>query len=149
MEQWYREQVKSAAPALVAKRERLMGAKVQRIFAQRMKTKWGSCHQSAGTIRLDTDLAKKLRECLEYILVHEMADLLEPTHNERFMVLMDRFMPRWLSYRETLNRLPCEARELGLLSSEWESNRRTEDYLLFCFGFMAKNIRSNNRDTMA
>lgn len=106
MEQWYREQVKSAAPALVAKWERLMGVKVQRVFVQRMKTKWGSCNHRAGTIRLNTDLAKKPRACLEYIIVHELAHLLEPTHNERFLALMDRFMPRWQSHRETLNRLP-------------------------------------------
>jgi predicted metal-dependent hydrolase len=106
MEQWYREKVRGAAPALVAKWERLMGVKVRRIFVQRMKTKWGSCNHRAGTIRLNTDLAKKPKECLEYIVVHEMAHLLEPTHNERFMALMERFMPRWQSYRETLNRLP-------------------------------------------
>jgi predicted metal-dependent hydrolase len=106
MEQWYRENVKSAAPALVAKWERLMGIKVRRVFVQRMKTKWGSCNHCAGTIRLNTDLAKKPKECLEYIIVHEMVHLLEPTHNDRFMVLMERFMPRWQSHRETLNRLP-------------------------------------------
>jgi predicted metal-dependent hydrolase len=54
-----------------------------------MKTKWGSCNQRAGSIRLNTDLARKPRECLEYILVHEMVHLLEPTHSERFIRLMD------------------------------------------------------------
>jgi predicted metal-dependent hydrolase len=52
------------------------------------------------------DLARKPRECLEYIVVHEMAHLLEPTHNERFVALMDRFMPKWQSTRDILNRLP-------------------------------------------
>jgi predicted metal-dependent hydrolase len=106
MEQWYREQVKSAAPALVAKWERLMGVKVRRIFVQRMKTKWGSCNPRAGTVRLNTDLARKPKACLEYIIVHELAHLLEPTHNERFLALMDQFMPKWQSNREALNRLP-------------------------------------------
>jgi predicted metal-dependent hydrolase len=106
MEQWYREHVKRAVPAMVAKWERLMGVKVRRVFVQRMKTKWGSCNHRAGTIRLNTDLAKKPRACLEYVIVHEMAHLVEPTHNERFQLLMDRFLPRWQSRRETLNRLP-------------------------------------------
>ncbi len=35
-----------------------------------------------------------------------MAHLLEPTHNARFVALMDRFMPKWEFYREQLNRLP-------------------------------------------
>ena len=61
-----------------------MGVKVERFFVQRMKTKWGSCSPAPRSIRLNTDLAKKPRECLEYIVVHEMAHLLEPTHNRRF-----------------------------------------------------------------
>ena len=68
-------------PPLIAKWERLMGVKVERLFVQRMKTKWGSCNPGARTIRLNTDLAKKPRECLEYIVVHELVHLLEPTHN--------------------------------------------------------------------
>jgi hypothetical protein len=106
MEHWYREKVKSAVPALVEKWERLMGVKVRRVFVQRMKTKWGSCNHRAGTIRLNTDLAKKPKACLEYIVVHEMIHLLEPTHNEHFMALIKHFMPKWQSQRETLNRLP-------------------------------------------
>ena len=49
---------------------------------------------------------KKLKQCLEYIVVHEMVHLLEPTHNRRFVNLMDKFMPLWESYRDELNRLP-------------------------------------------
>ena len=79
-----------------------MGVKVRRFFVQRMKTKWGSCNHHAGLIRLNTDLARKPRECLEYIVVHEMVHLLEPTHRERFVELMDRFMPKWQSHRDVL-----------------------------------------------
>src|SRR5687767_9384460 len=71
-----------------------------------MKTKWGSCNASAGTIRLNSELAKKPRECLEYLVVHEMVHLLERTHNRRFMSLMEHFMPRWQSHRDLLNPLP-------------------------------------------
>lgn len=106
VEAWYREQLKQAVPLLIAKWEPLMGVNVERFFVQRMKTKWGSCNPRARTIRLNTELAKKPRECLEYVVVHEMAHLLEPTHNARFVALMDRFMPRWQHYRDSLNRLP-------------------------------------------
>ena len=106
LDEWYREQLKNAVPALIAKWEPLMGAKVRRFFVQRMKTKWGSCNPSAGSIRFNTDLAKKPRECLEYIVVHEMLHLLEPTHNARFIAMMDRYMPKWQHCRAALNRLP-------------------------------------------
>ena len=64
-------------------------------------------------IRLNTELAKKPPKCLEYIVVHEMAHLLEPSHNSRFTAFMDRFMPQWRQYREMLNKLP-------LVSQEWD-----------------------------
>jgi len=106
LDEWYRRLLKEKIPALIARWELLLGVKVSRFFVQHMKTKWGSCNHRASTIRLNTELAKKPRECLEYLVVHEMAHLLEATHNARFVALMDRFMPSWRFYRQTLNRLP-------------------------------------------
>jgi predicted metal-dependent hydrolase len=106
VEEWYRGQLKKALRPLIAKWESVMGVKVRRFFVQRMKTKWGSCNPIAGSIRLNTDLAKKPRECLEYIVVHELIHLREPTHSARFVALMDQYMPKWQYYRGQLNRLP-------------------------------------------
>ena len=106
MEAWYREQIREAVPPLIARWERRIGVKAERFFVQRMKTKWGSCNHNARTIRLNTELAKKPPECLEYIVVHELIHLIEPTHNARFVALMDRFMPKWQFHRQILNRLP-------------------------------------------
>ena len=112
LEAWYRGQLKALLPALLAKWEPLIGAKANRIFVQKMRTRWGSCSRS-GNIRLNTDLAKKPLECLEYILVHELAHLLEPTHNQHFVALMDQFMPKWKFYKEQLNRLPVRHEDWG------------------------------------
>ncbi len=106
VEEWYREQLRQAVPPLLAKWEALIGVKVESFFVQRMKTKWGSCNPDSKTIRLNTDLAKKPPGCLEYIVVHELVHLLESKHNERFLTLMDQFMPRWRFHRAELNRLP-------------------------------------------
>lgn len=103
---WYREQLKKAVPPLIAKWEPLMDVKVERFFVQRMKTRWGSCNHKAANIRLNTELAKKPPECLEYIIIHEMTHLREPTHNSRFIALMDSFMFKWQFYRDKLNQLP-------------------------------------------
>jgi predicted metal-dependent hydrolase len=113
IEEWYRDQVKKAAPELIAKWEALLGVKVQRLYVQRMKTKWGSCNHRAHAIRLNTDLAKKPRECLEYILVHEMIHLLEPTHNARFISLMNQALPKWQFHRQILNSLPVRHETWG------------------------------------
>lgn len=75
-----------------------------------MKTSWGSCSPTTRSIRLNTDLPKKPRECIEYILVHEMIHLLEPTLNARFVAWLDRFLPDWRR-REMLNQLPVRHTE--------------------------------------
>lgn len=106
MDEWYRNQLRLAAMPLIAKWEARLGVKVERLFVQRMKTKWGSCNHHARSIRLNTDLAKKPTECLEYLVVHELVHLLEPSHNARFVALMNQHMPKWRSHQDTLNRLP-------------------------------------------
>ena len=106
VDQWYRNQIKDAVPALIQKWTPLMGVNVKKVFVQQMKTRWGSCNPTAGNIRFNSELAKKPPEYLEYVVVHEMVHLLEPTHNQRFTALMDRFMPVWRNHRDELNRLP-------------------------------------------
>lgn len=113
LEEWYREQIKKLVPGLIETWERRMDVKVARFFVQRMKTKWGSCNPDRRSIRLNTDLAKKPREYLEYIIVHEMAHLLVRRHDDRFRGLMDRHLPNWEYLRETLNNSP-------LSHSDWE-----------------------------
>lgn len=109
--EWYRERLREAVTPLVPRWESLLEVKVARVYLQSMKTKWGGCSPDRATIRLNTELAKKPPACLEYLLVHEMVHLLEPTHNERFVSLMDRFMPNWRRRREILNRLPLRHEE--------------------------------------
>ncbi len=104
--QFYRDQIKAKIPALLGKWEAKMGVEVKRIFVQKMKTKWGSCNPATASIRLNTDLAKKPAQCLEYVVVHELTHLMERHHNARFIALMDAHMPHWRIHRETLNRSP-------------------------------------------
>ena len=106
MEAWYREQIRNAVPPLIAQWEPVIGVKVQRFFVQKMKTKWGSCNAALKSIRLNTDLAKKPPQCLEYILVHEMAHLVVRHHNDQFTSLMDKCLPRWKLLRGMLNNSP-------------------------------------------
>ncbi len=106
LEEWYREQIKDAVPELVAKYSGRLRVSIDRLFVQDMKTQWGGCNTSRNNIRLNTDLARKSPEYLEYVVLHEMVHLLEPTHNARFTAIMDRNMPNWRQYRDELNRLP-------------------------------------------
>jgi predicted metal-dependent hydrolase len=103
---WYRELVSAAALPLITKWELVLGVKADQVIVRRMKTRWGSCTPTKGTIRLNTELGKKPRECLEYVVVHELVHLIEPSHNARFVSLMDKFMPQWRHVRDELNRAP-------------------------------------------
>lgn len=110
---WYRIQIRQVLPALIEKWQAILGVEPAGYYVQRMRTRWGSCNPTARTIRLNTDLAKKPQECLEYIVVHELVHLLEPSHNARFVALMDKYMPRWQDHRAALNRLPVRHEEWG------------------------------------
>ena len=106
LDAWYRTQVREAAQPLLRKWQAIMGVQAGKLLVQRMKTKWGSCNPQTGLIRLNTDLAKKPPEHLEYVIVHELAHLIEPSHNARFVSLMNLLMPKWQHYRDELNTLP-------------------------------------------
>ena len=106
MDAWHREQIKLLLGPMLVKWQKILGVEAQKIQVRRMKTKWGSCSPSSGSIRINTELAKKPVECLEYILVHELVHLLEPTHNQRFVNLMDEFYPAWRVHKSRLNQLP-------------------------------------------
>lgn len=68
-----------------------------------------SCNHKAGHIRLNTELVKKPKDLLEYVIVHEMAHLLEPTHSDRFVAILDEHYPTWREARAELNELPLAA----------------------------------------
>ena len=113
LDTWYREQLNKEVQPLIAKWESNIGVKVNRLFIQRMKTKWGSCNFRKQTIRLNTDLARKPIHCLEYVVIHELVHILEPSHNSRFVTLIERFVPQWKHYRDQLNRLPVRHEKWG------------------------------------
>jgi predicted metal-dependent hydrolase len=106
VDEWYRAELRKAVVVLIGKWEPLMGVKVGRIFVQKMKTKWGSCNAPSKSIRLNTELAKKPPECLEYIIVHEMVHLIVRRHDDVFSSLMHRYLPNWRLTRQKLNAEP-------------------------------------------
>lgn len=107
--EWQKRQLHAVVPVLIKKWERKLKVKVAGYYLQRMKTKWGSCNHQAGNIRLNTELVKKPKDLLEYVVVHEMVHLLEPTHNERFISILGEHFPTWREARAELNELPLAA----------------------------------------
>jgi predicted metal-dependent hydrolase len=104
--EWQKSLLHDYIQQVIPKWEKTLGVKVNAYYVQRMKTKWGSCNHRSGNIRLNTELVKKPKDLVEYVIVHEMAHLLFPTHSENYVALMNRFYPRWREARMELNDLP-------------------------------------------
>jgi predicted metal-dependent hydrolase len=109
MHDWHKALLHELVPRLIRKWEAKLGVAVSEYFLQRMKTKWGGCNQREGNIRLNTELVKKPKDLLEYVVVHEMLHLVEPTHSEHFVGLLDKHYPSWREARAELNALPLSA----------------------------------------
>jgi predicted metal-dependent hydrolase len=106
MHDWHKALLHAEVKNLIQHWERKLGVRVSAYFLQRMKTKWGSCNPKSRNIRLNTELVKKPKDLVEYVVVHEMLHLLVPNHDERFVALLDRHYPGWREAREELNALP-------------------------------------------
>lgn len=107
--EWHKSLLHEVVPTLIKKWESRLEVKVAGYYLQRMKTKWGSCNHKAGHIRLNTELVKKPKDLLEYVIAHEMMHLLEPTHSDRFTAILEEHYPNWREARAELNELPLTA----------------------------------------
>jgi predicted metal-dependent hydrolase len=107
--EWHKSLLHDAVPELIRRWEPKLGVEVAGYFLQRMKTKWGGCNPGAGHIRLNTELVKKPKDLLEYVIVHEMLHLIEPTHSDNFIAILEQSFPNWREVRAELNDLPLSA----------------------------------------
>jgi hypothetical protein len=106
LQNWYRERIRQIGGELIEKWQPIIGVKVSEFKIKVMKTKWGTCNPSDRRIWLNLELAKKPMDCIEYIVVHEMTHILARKHDDAFIKYMNKFLPKWKSYREDLNRSP-------------------------------------------
>lgn len=106
---WHKSLLHDAVPPMIQRWEPRLGVEVAGYFLQRMKTKWGGCNHRARNIRLNTELVKKPKDLLEYVVIHEMLHLIAPTHTTQFFALMNKHYPSWREARAELNELPLGA----------------------------------------
>jgi len=101
--EWYRKLLKVEIERLLPKWEKITGLKCNSWQIKYMTTRWGSCKPKARKLCLNLQLAKSPLECLEYIILHELAHILEKHHNERFKSFIGKYMPMWKEIKSTLN----------------------------------------------
>lgn len=108
MTEWYRGQLVSQAAPLIEVWKKEIGVTLSSWGVRVMKTKWGTCNVEKKSITLNLDLAMKPKQCLEYIIVHELLHFLERHHNEHFIDLMESYLPNWRFLKDELNSLPLK-----------------------------------------
>jgi len=95
LEGWHRRQVVAALPPLIAAWQAPLGVEAAGWSVRRMTTRWGSCTPRTRRLRFNSELATRRPELLEYVVVHELAHLVEPSHNARFKGLLSTHLPDW------------------------------------------------------
>jgi len=100
---WYKKQLTQELERLLPKWEQIFKQTVKEFRIRQMKTRWGTCNPLKARICFNLELIKKSRECLEYIIVHEMVHFFERYHNARFYQLMDLYLPSWRLFKKELN----------------------------------------------
>ncbi|MDR1950490.1 MAG: M48 family metallopeptidase [Spirochaetaceae bacterium] len=103
LDAWYRKILRETAPGIIEKWSARIGVEINKFYVQKMKSHWGSCNHSRKTIRLNSELVKRSPECLEYVILHELIHIIEPSHNRNFYRLMNAHMPQWKSIRKQMN----------------------------------------------
>jgi predicted metal-dependent hydrolase len=103
LDKWYSKILKDSSLPVIEEWEGRIGVKVNKLFVRKMKTCWGSCNGTRQTLRLNSELAKRKRECLEYVIVHEMLHIIEKSHNRRFYSLLNKYLPEWKTIRKKMN----------------------------------------------
>lgn len=100
----YRAELQAAMDTWVPYFQERMALEANQWRIRKMKTRWGSCNILQKRIWLNLYLAAYPVRCLQYVIVHELAHLVEANHNARFWALVEAYFPSWREVRAELNR---------------------------------------------
>jgi len=101
---WYRDKLKNHLEPNIQKWQKKIGQEFGQWRVRKMKRSWGNCNENNKTVSFNLKLAQKPKSCIEYVIVHELLHLIERSHNNRFVKLLDKYMPNWQHEKDKLNR---------------------------------------------
>ena len=103
MQEFYREHLKEALSKLLEKWSQELDIHDYSWQVKFMRTQWGSCTSKSRTLLFNLELARVPKECIEYVVVHEMTHLSVENHGKLFEALMSQRLPRWRTLRTQIN----------------------------------------------
>jgi hypothetical protein len=104
IDRWYQHKAKivfhERLAQLLPKATWVMGIPSFRVMA--MKKQWGSC-STKGNLMLNPHLVKAPKECIDYVILHELCHIAEHNHSEKFWRLLTQVMPNWKDVKAKLD----------------------------------------------
>ena len=104
--EWYRTELKPVVEKFINKWSEILDIMPLSYEIRLMTSQWGSCTPKSKRLLFNLQLAKKPINCIEYVVVHEMAHLIERTHSQKFRLILSRNIPNWEMLQKQLNEFP-------------------------------------------
>lgn len=70
-----------------------------------METRWGSCLSKKGVVTLNKRLLEAPRNCIEYVMMHELCHFIHPNHSKHFYAFLSMLMPDWKERKQFLDKI--------------------------------------------
>lgn len=101
LELWLRREARKDIQAALRKYTKAMRVFYNRLYIMNQKTKWAGC-SARNNLSFSWRLVMAPPEVLEYIVVHELAHLIERDHSTRFWLIVGSHCPGYLKHRDWL-----------------------------------------------
>jgi len=99
---WYRDKADEHFQKILKRYQTIVQLEVTNVRVREMRTRWGSCNPAKSFINLNSELIKKPRYCIEYVIFHELAHLIYPNHSREFYNYLTLHMPDWKKRKSKL-----------------------------------------------
>jgi len=104
------KRLKALVEPMVERHAKEMGVQPSVVYYKPTISRWGQCNTKDRSICISIYVLLLPEWCVEHVVVHELCHLLEPSHNARFHVLMDKYFPHWREARKETHRI-CQMGE--------------------------------------
>ena len=106
---WLKVQARGELESLLRQQAARMHVSPKKLTVRDQRTRWGSCSTS-GTISLSWRLIMSPQQVMQYVVIHELAHLLQPNHSPAFWAVVARFAPDWKTSRAWLRKHSAQLR---------------------------------------